>query len=125
MDYDNLETLNFLSFANYLKRDESSGTQSMLLKTTGDLLTTHEVTHDLTYIPFVDVFYESAADGILWNGTKIHTYTETSLSGYTEPHPHLYYWITDTKLTIQLYNASSASGSRQVYWLIYKDYRDA
>lgn len=115
--------LYFWSEANYMKRDISSGTATLTLGAFGSTVS-QTVNHNLGYIPFYQVFTEQDNTGKIWAASKIDQYTETSLTGNNPVDPTLTSWVTTTQLVLNLINNTSptASGPRQVYWLIYKDY---
>lgn len=118
-----LSKFNFYSGVNYMKRDVSIGTTLLTLGGAGTTVT-HTVTHSLGYIPFYEVHAEIDNAEIIWNNTKIYYSTDTSSGGGLEPQPALYSWITTTTLTISLVNQTTptASGTRRIHWLIYRDY---
>lgn len=117
------KTLDFFTGANYLKRDETTGSTSITLASNNTV--TYTVTHGLGYIPFVEVHAELDRDQIVWAGDKIDLYTETSLTGITQPNPKLRYWVTTSTLVISIQNDGTNTSPVQVYWLIYKDYKSA
>jgi hypothetical protein len=118
-----LDKLIFLSTVNYMKRDSTCGTDTLTL---GALYATtpKTVDHNLNYIPFFEVYCDFSGDGVLWAGEKVGEYTESSLSVTLEAWPILERWITTTTLTMNLINSTSptATGTRDIYWLIYLDY---
>lgn len=118
-----LSKLGFFSGANYMKRDAISGQETLTLGAFG-ATTTKTAEHNLGYIPFYEVHTEIDDDDTIWHSTKVYDITETSLGGQMPPDPILTTWITTTDLTINLDNTTdpAASGTREVYWLIYKDY---
>lgn len=114
----------FLSSVNYMKRDASVGSATLTLGGSG-VTVSKVVPHNLGYIPFYEVHSEIDNAGIVWNNTKVYSVTDTSNSGAgSPPDPDLSSWIDASNLTIALSNNSSplASGTRTVYWLIYRDY---
>ena len=117
-----LTKLNFLSTLNYMKR-YTEGSASLTLGAYGTTVT-QTITHNLGYIPFFQVFVDQDNSGNVWSATKINQYTETSLSGVDPPDPALVTWATTTTLVINLINNTSptATGTRTVWWVIYKDY---
>ncbi len=115
--------LNFWTGANYLKRDESCDSEDIALTAFGT--STKPIDHNLGYIPFIEVHAELDGDGFVWAGDKIDQYTETSLTGYSQPNPKLTYWTTINTLTVNLLNDTASTATRTIYWLIYKDYRDS
>lgn len=113
-----LTKLAFYSGLNYMKRDYSSGSDDVAVSGT------QTIGHNLGFIPFYEVHSEIDDVGIIWNNTKIDQYTGTSLTGFTNDNPTLTTWTTDNTLTISLSNNAGASGTRKIYYLIYKDYGD-
>lgn len=125
-----LSKLNFITSENYLKRSEFCGQTTVTLGAFG---TTNTVTvdHNLGYVPLFDVYCEfDTAGEIIAGGEKVNAYTEQqSLSGLAvnPPYPYLRAWATTTQLVIKLENFTSptATGTRELYWLIYLDYSNA
>lgn len=115
--------LSFWSGANYMKRDSSTDSATMTLGASG-ATTSLVISHSLGFIPFFDVSAEVDTTDTLWAGEKVNIYTDTSLSGVSPVDPQLLFWCDTTKLTIQLINNTSptATGTRLVEWVIYKDY---
>lgn len=113
-----LSKLAFYSGVNYMKRDSPSGSDDVGVDST------KTATHSLGYIPFYEVYTEIDDSGIIWNNTKIDKFTGTSSTGDVRDNPDVASWTTTTDLTIKLSNNSGSSGTRKVYWLIYKDYGD-
>jgi len=110
---------------NYLKRDATSGTTSITAPSTltawGNYITTYNVVHGLGYIPQVRVFFEdSATDGKVYPaGGRRLAGTYPGIGGT----PIFCLWEADeTSLSIILESFSSQSGSRNIYWVIYKDF---
>jgi hypothetical protein len=109
----------------YLRRHESSGTASVAAPSVyvpAEVLyrTAHEVTHGLGYIPQVRVYYEAdASDG------KIYPAGGRRLSGEYPGLPsnsvYCLWELTTTTLTIYLESATTKTGSRDVYYVIYED----
>lgn len=118
-----LSKLNFYSNVNYMKRDSNSGTTTLTLPAYGNTVT-HTVTHNLGYVPFFQVMSDQDASGNIWSAEKINLYTETSLTGVDPPTPALTSWATTTTLVINFTNLTDpvATGTRDIWWLIYVDY---
>lgn len=118
-----LSKLNFHFAQNYMKRDISGGTTTVTLPSYGSTVT-YTVTHNLGYIPFYQVSIEQDATGKIWFPNRLDKYTDTSLGGNDPADPRLDVWITTTTLVITLTNSTNptATGTRVLYWLIYKDY---
>lgn len=105
-----ISKLAFYSPTNYMKRHPSSSSSPLAA---GKTL---QVTHDLGYIPFYEV-YMTTSDGILWNNTKITSSTGSSEGGSGDD-PNVEYWTTTDLLEIQSFDTVET----QVYCLIYWDY---
>ena len=122
-----LSKLNFTTAEHYLKRSEFCGHEPLTLGAYGTTVT-KTVDHNLGYIPLFDVSCEfDAAGEIIAGGEKVNAYTEQEfLSGLSTdpPYPFLRAWATTTQLIIKLenYTSPTATGTREVYWLIYLDY---
>lgn len=114
----------FYSGANYMKRSSTTGHTTVTLPAYGSTVTATEA-HVLGYVPDFDVFVDIDGDGILWAGEKIDQYTESSLTGIVDPSsPTIEYWSTANVLTVNINNTTTptATGTRDVYWVIYLDY---
>lgn len=118
-----LTKLAFFSGVNYLKRSAVSGSTALTLPSHGSTVT-YTVTHSLGYIPFFQVFADQGGDGTIWGASKLDPYTDTSLTGTDLVFPTLVSWVTTTTLVISLINNTTptATGTRNIYWLIYQDY---
>lgn len=121
-----LTLLHFLSSRNYLKRSDFCGSTALTLPAYGSTVT-YTILHNLGYVPFFEVYAELDAAGTIWNGGKVSANTDQSaLSGSANDptYPQLKAWSDTTTLTITLDNTTTptATGTRTVYWLIYKDY---
>lgn len=121
-----LSKLAFYSDVNYLKRSEFCGHTTVTLPAYGGTVE-HSIDHNLGYVPFYQVYSEIDTAGVIWAGGKVSENTDQAfLSGSAADttYPEIRSWITDTTLTIQLINFTSptATGTRELYWLIYKDY---
>lgn len=123
MSSPDLTKLSFLSSLNYMKRDSSVGSAAMTIGGAG-VTVTKTIAHNLGYIPFYEIYTEIDNAGIVWNNTKIYSVTDTSSGASQPPDADVTSWIDTANLTINLVNNSSpnATGSRTVYWLIYRDY---
>jgi hypothetical protein len=125
-----LSKLSFITSENYLKRSEFCGQTTVTLGAYGSVQTT-TIDHNLGYVPLFDVYCElDTAGEIVAGGEKVNTYTEQAfLSGLAvdPPYPTLRAWATTTQLIIRLenYTSPTASGTRELYWLIYLDYSNA
>jgi len=125
-----LSKLDFITSENYLKRSSFCGHTTLTLGGYGTVNTT-TIDHNLGYVPLFDVYCELDTDGaIIAGGEKVNAYTEAAnLSGLAvdPPYPFLRAWATTTQLVIRLenYTSPTASGTRELYWLIYLDYSNA
>ena len=117
----------FSSTVNYLKRDALSGSTALTLPAYGGNVSA-TITHNLGYIPFFQVLCDFNNDGKIWSAIKINDHTGTSKSGPPDPpEPSLRAWATTTTLVIRLDNNTNptATGTRTVYYVIYRDYGNA
>ena len=124
-----LSKLDFTTSENYLKRSVFCGQQTVTLGAFGsDNIIT--IDHNLGYVPLFDVSCEFDTDGaIVAGGEKVNPVTESAfLSGLAvDPaFPFLRTWATTTQLVMRLSNRTSptATGTRELYWLIYLDYNN-
>jgi len=119
-----LSKLSFFSAENYMKKDvANSGSTTLTLGAAG-AVTSHTVNHNLGYVPFFIVGAQLQTTRILWSNDYVHAYTQ-SVSASPDYPVALEFWCTTTQLTIRLRNGAGTgeqSGSREVYWNIYKDY---
>lgn len=121
-----ISKLHFLSSLNYLKRSTFCGSATVTLPAYGSAVT-YTVTHNLGYIPFFATYAELDEVDTIWSGGKVSTYTDQDvIAGFSvdPPYPKLDSWSDTTTLTIRLDNHTSptATGTRVIYWVIYKDY---
>lgn len=117
-------SISITSNKNYLKRDTSSGSTDMsapaTLQAWGGHMSTFVVAHNLGYIPLVRVYFDSANNGKIYPacGSRV-SYVATGLS--TGNDIICTYEVDETSLTIFLDAFSSQTGTRPVYWVIYRD----
>lgn len=117
----------FRSNKNYLKRDTSTGNALMNAPTTlaysGYIYSSsYTVNHNLGYIPQVRVYFEnSATDGKVFpaGGSRL-AYSYIGLNPFSTDLLCLFE-VTTTTLTIYLESNAIKTGTRRVYWVIYKD----
>jgi hypothetical protein len=118
-----LSKVAFDSRLNYLKKDtDISGSTNISLGGSG-ANTTHTVTHNLGYIPFITVGANLNNTTDIWSNNRVNELTDSS-GGGDQP-VRLAYWYNDTELEIQITNGTGAlqqSGLRTIYWNIYRDY---
>lgn len=125
-----LTKLDFITSENYLKRSSFCGHQTVTLGAYGSNNTV-TIDHNLGYVPLFDAYCEFDTDGaIVAGGEKVNAYTEAALlSGLAvdPPYPFLRAWATTTQLVLRLenYTSPTATGTRELYWLIYLDYSNA
>lgn len=125
-----LSKLDFITSENYLKRSALSGHTTLTLGAYGTVNTT-TIDHNLGYVPFFDTYCEfDTAGEIIAGGEKVNPYTEAAnLSGLAvdPPYPTMRAWATTTQLVIRVenYTSPTATGNRELYWLIYLDYSNA
>lgn len=117
-------SFNFTTLKNYLKRDASTGSTVISAPATatgyGSFFTSHTVNHNLGYIPIVRVYYEPIDNGEIYPacGSRIAG-TTTGLGA----NPTMcFYELTTTQLIIRLESNTSKTGTRSIYWIIYKDF---
>lgn len=117
-----LTKLGFFSGVNYMKQSSLSGTDTLTVPSAGATVT-KTINHNLGYIPMFTVHSDIADNGIIWSSIVPDPWTESSLT-HAPSWPALKYWATTTDLVIKLTNNTSpaSSGSRKIYWVIYKDY---
>lgn len=127
-----MSNFQFISTRNYMKRHDSSGSDTMLGPNTsrffGNYYTRdYEVTHDLLYVPLFRVYYEPYRDGKIYEAfqdTQYYFSTPINTYGGTEDAPTMLVWADDRKLYMRLffpYNTLSAL-SFNIHWVIYQDY---
>lgn len=119
-----MSILSLFGEKNTLKRNSNTGTANIaapsVLSAWGNYVTTYSVNHSLGYVPEVRVFFaNSASDG------KIYPAGGRRLSGL---YPGLaansifcLWEVSTTALTIYLESATSKTGNRDIWWVIYED----
>lgn len=117
----------FTSNKNYLKRDTSTGYTDMAAPTvlaySGYIYSSsYTVNHNLGYIPQVRVYFEnSASDGKVYPaGGRRLAYSYTGLNPLGADCLCLFE-VSTTSLTIYLESNLIKTGTRRVYWVIYRD----
>lgn len=116
-------SVQFTSLKNYLKRHPSSGSANVDAPTStaawSNYVSTYTVTHNLGYVPMVRVYYEPNADGKVYPATGRRLAASGPGINYNDI---ICLWeVSSTTLTIYLESASSETGTRPVYWVIYFD----
>jgi hypothetical protein len=119
-----MSDINFTSGKNLLKRDISTGSATILAPTAvgswGTKVSSYVVNHNLGYIPIVRVYYTPVAGGAIYPASG-----DRFGGGLGVPAPAIacMWEATTTTLTIYLECQSfvSPTGSRNIYWVIYKD----
>lgn len=121
--------INFTSAKNYMKRDASSGTQSVAAPVTSafgglNFITTTTIAHNLGSIPFFRLYYEPFKDGIVWPGLGSRgAASATNPTNTAQTGPYLIGWADSTNLTLELgYFTNGLTGTYTIYYVIYKDY---
>jgi hypothetical protein len=115
----------FISDKNLLKRDSSTGSTTLSAPSSvgswGTKVVSHTVNHNLGYIPMVRVYYTPRTDGQIYPATGDRV-GGTGL-GLSSPEVFCLWELSTTTLTIYLECNSfdSPTGTRDVYWVIYKD----
>mgnify|MGYP003543912598 CR=1 FL=1 len=125
-------SITFTSKKNYLKRDSATGSTVVSAPSSvagygGGFIKarTHTVSHGLGYIPQVRVYFENSdTDGRLYpaGGRRLGV-DYVGLDPFGGGDLWCLYEVSDTTLTIYLECDSffSPTGTRRLYWVIYKD----
>lgn len=109
-----LNKLNYYSGANYMKRYISDKRNVG----TSPLNISHPLGHVPQFVYYADLFN----DGMLWyGGERVFEGTE-STSGGVDANPEIVAWVTASTLTFD--SRYYTSGTRQVYFVLYRDYGD-
>lgn len=119
-----LNLLSFYSELNYMKRSDKVGSAPVTYGAAGTDSSV-PIDHNLGYDPFFIAGADLFGDGIIWSNNYVHELTESSLGGAANIPPALYYWCTDSVLTINLRNGLGTgvqAGTVNVYYGIYLDY---
>lgn len=112
----------FTTTKNYLKRDASTGTATVSAPSTlvsGLYRTEYTIVHDLGYVPLVRVYFESEDNDVIFPacGSTVAGFAPGIAVGDTL----CTFEVTTTTLVVILFASSSQTGSRDIYWVIYKD----
>ncbi len=126
----NPTNINFWSEKNYMKRDVSTDSQSLVAPTVSAFggfvfTTTVIIPHNLNIVPFFNIFYEPFSDNIIWEpmGTRLNGSITNPNNPSGAAGPYLMAWADSINLTIELgYLDNSLTGNFPVYYVIYKDY---
>lgn len=127
-----MSTAYFNSTKNYLKRDPSSGSDSMLGPNSslyGGYIfqRTKTVAHNLGYVPFCKVFYEPFGDGTIIPiiSLPLQQLANNIVGSGSSTGPGLLYWADTTNLYIRLYyeDATLANNTYPIHWVVYKDFQ--
>lgn len=110
--------LNFLSTANYMKRDSHTGSQTMSVGGFGTSSIT--IDHNIGHVPHYDVYATLQSDGRIWARNLPYVGMENSAT--TPTYTQVTSWTTANTLTIRLDNPAAGTKSIVVYYTIYKDY---
>lgn len=120
--------LNFTSSKNFMKRDTSSGTQSVAAPVTVFLTfqyaTVTPVAHNLGFIPIFRVYYEPFKDGVIWPalGNRTTAFAVNPRNA-AETGPYLLAYPDSANLTVEIgYSTNVLTGTYPIYYVIYKDY---
>jgi len=112
----------FTTNKNYLKRDSNTGTHLLAAPSTlvGTIYRSdYTITHDLGYIPVVRVYFESDANSDIFPACG--STVGGSAVGISYGKTLCTYELTTTTLRVILHAANTQTGSRNIYWVIYKD----
>lgn len=122
----------FISNKNYMKKDPSSGTGTMLGPNTseyfGNYFTrTYPILHGLGYAPLFRVYYEPFRDNKVMEAFQDTNYSLPNPPNgvrISDDGPTCLTWTDENHLYIKLYfiNNSLAAESFNIHWTIYKDY---
>lgn len=120
----NLEYFSLHSDTNVLKRDPSSGHQTLTLPGPGGSSSVLKpVSHNLGYVPNYVTGYRIGTGPIWSNNYEVERMITLSAGG-TE-HPVMENSCSTTQLKLGIYDYSgSYSGNVTLYWVIYKDYKN-
>lgn len=117
-----MTNLSFDSRLNYLKRDTSTGNQTIsgpnTLNAWLNYQSTKTVAHNLGYVPQVRVYYDP------YNNGKLFKATGNRLSGGSSYNNSMIcvYEVNATNLIISLESFFNLGGSVPIYWVIYLDH---
>lgn len=127
-----MSNFQFLSTRNYMKRHDSSGSDTMLGPDTsryfGNYYTRdYEVTHGLGYEPLFRAYYEPFRDDTVYEAfqdTRYYFSSPINTYGGTEDAPTCLVWVDKTKLYIRLYFFDNRFQATEfnIHWVIYQDY---
>lgn len=124
----NPQNINFWSEKNYLKRDTSTGSQSIAAPVTPGLfglyVTQLIIPHTLGIIPYHKIYYEPFQDGVIWEATASRLNpTFINPRNTAQSGPYCISWPDNLSVTIELgYNANTLTGTYPIYYVIYRDY---
>lgn len=120
----------FTSQKNYMKRDSSSGSDTMLGPNTNETFyytRDYTIDHNLGITPLFRVYYEPYNDGRVmeaYNDGQGYFSDPINTYGGTEDAPVCFTKADNNQLTITLYflDSSLSASSFPIYWVIYRDY---
>lgn len=122
----------FISTRNYMKKDPSSGTDTMLGPNTSQFFGNYynriyTVNHNLGYVPLFRVYYEPYRDGRIMEAFQDTNYALPEAPNEVRVNaiaPTCMTWADDVNLYIELdfWDSTLATNSFAIYWTIYKDY---
>lgn len=123
----------FRSDRNFMKRDDSSGTDIMLGPNSSfyfgnGYIREYVINHNLGYVPFFRAFYEPYGDGHLYPVVQDSSWhlkpVINSFTDFTETAPTIAAEADEVNLTLTLYftDNSKAAVEYPIYWVIYKDF---
>lgn len=107
-----LDKLNYYSGVNYMKRYISD------VRNVG--ASSVNYTHSLGYVPQFVYYADLFGDGMLWyGGERVSEGTESTAGGLSMG-LEILAWINTSTLT--LYPRNHSSGSKEVHFVVYRDY---
>lgn len=119
----------FTTNKNYMKRDSSSGSDTMLGPDTlyWDYGRDYVIEHNLGYVPIFRVYYEPFGDGKIveaFHDSQAYVTDPLNEFGGSADGPTCWASADENNLTITLYYQDDTLQSTEfpIYWVIYKDY---
>lgn len=127
-----MSNFQFLSTRNYMKRHDSSGSDTMLGPNTSRFFGSYytrdyEVDHNLGYTPLYRAYYEPFRDDTVYEAfqdTQYYYSAPINTYGGSEIAPTMLVWADENKLYLRLYFFDNrfANTEFNIHWVIYQDY---
>jgi len=125
--------LQFSSLRNYMKRHESSGSDTMLGPSTSRFFGSYYTSEYLIYHGILDrspmfrAYYDAFRDGKVFEcfqDTQYYFSNPINTYGGTEDAPTMLAWATEEYLHLRLYFTTNAFSATEfpIHWVIYQDY---